>query len=158
MKRNLINRILVPFATVLKHVAYKPVTHKYPFERIEGHPRTRGRIVLRMEECIGCGACGYICPDDAIRMKPVEGHTLTFPAIDFLKCSFCGLCVEICPRDALYMQDVVELASDNYRDLTYYPEKMTKPENLNNLLPELKYLLKPVVDKDGVKYVKRRVK
>ena len=157
MKRSLISRILVPFATVLKHAAYKPVTHKYPFERIEGYPRTRGRIVLRMDECIGCGACGYICPDEAIMMKPVEGKTLTYPAIDFLKCSFCGLCVEICPRDALYMQDVVELAADEYKNLTYYPERMTKPEDLKKLLPELKYILKPVTDKDGMKYVKRRL-
>ena len=157
MKRNFISRILVPFATVLKHVAYQPVTHKYPYERLEGFERTRGRIVLRMDECIGCGACGYICPDEAIMMKPVEGKKLTYPAIDFLKCSFCGLCVEICPRDALYMQNVVELSSSEYKDLTYYPTRMTQPEDIKKLLPELKYLLKPVATKDGMKYIKRRL-
>ena len=156
-KRGFVSRVVKPFLTVLRHAAYSPATHKYPYERLEGFPRTRGRIVLKMDECIGCGACGYICPDLAIMMKPVEGRDLTYPAIDFLKCSFCGLCVEICPRDALEMQPVVELGSSEYRALTYYPERMTQPEDIKKLLPELKYMLTPVASKDGLRYIRRRV-
>jgi len=134
MKRGFVSRVVKPFITVLRHAAYRPATHKYPYERLEGFPRTRGRM-----------------------MKPVEGRDLTYPAIDFLKCSFCGLCVEICPRDALEMQPVVELGSSEYRDLTYYPERMTQPEDIKKLLPELKYMLTPVASKEGLRYIRRRV-
>jgi len=156
-KRNFLSRVVTPFFVVLKHVINQPVTHKYPFERLKGFKRTRGRIVLDIELCIGCGACGWICPDHAIEMKIVKGSKVTHPAIDFLKCSFCGLCVEICPRDALNMTNIVELADKEYKNLVYYPEKLSEKPDIKKILPMLKYELEPVISRDKMSYRRRRV-
>ncbi|HEW93844.1 NADH-quinone oxidoreductase subunit I [Candidatus Geothermarchaeota archaeon] len=155
--KNFLSRVVTPFFVVLKHVVNQPVTHKYPYERLKGFDRTRGRIVLDIERCIGCGACGWICPDSAIQMKFVEGSKVTHPAIDFLKCSFCGLCVEICPREALKMTNVVELAEDEYRELVYTPEKLSIEPNLKDILPMMKYELEPVITPRKMGYSRRRI-
>jgi len=156
-KKNFVSRIVTPFFVVLKHVVNQPVTHKYPFERLKGFPRTRGLITLDMDACIGCGACGWICPDHAIEMKIVEGSKVTHPAIDFLKCSFCGMCVEICPRDALNMHPIVEIADTEYKNLVYYPEKLRQAPNLKELLPVLKYELEPVITPNKMGYIRKKV-
>jgi formate hydrogenlyase subunit 6/NADH:ubiquinone oxidoreductase subunit I len=155
---NFVTRIITPFFVVLKHVVNQPVTHKYPFERLKGFTRTRGLITLNIDACIGCGACGWICPDHAIRMKIVEGRKVTHPAIDFLKCSFCGMCVEICPRGALNMHPVVELASSEYKDLVHTPEKMVSVPDIKEILPMLKYELEPVITPKKMGYIRRRVR
>jgi formate hydrogenlyase subunit 6/NADH:ubiquinone oxidoreductase subunit I len=155
-KPNFFTRIFKPFYHVSRHLLFQPVTHKYPIERIRGYPRTRGYISLNIDTCIGCGACGYICPDEAIRFFPIEGKKFTYPAIDFGKCSFCGLCVETCPTGSLSFSDVVELAGEKYRDLVYMPEDL-KPIDLKNLLPEMKVELKTTITENGPRYIRRRV-
>lgn len=156
-KKNFVSRIVTPFFVVLKHVVNQPVTHKYPFERLKGFSRTRGLITLDMDACIGCGACGWICPDHAIEMKIVESSKVTHPAIDFLKCSFCGMCVEICPRNALDMHPIVEIAGTEYKNLVYYPEKLRQAPNLKELLPMLKYELEPVITPSKMSYIRKKV-
>lgn len=47
------------------------------------------------EECIACGACASICPEEAI----IEGDELY--KIDSAKCSDCGECVDTCPVGAI---------------------------------------------------------
>lgn len=147
-----ISRVFKPFIHVIRHVSKPPVTHKYPFERIKGFERTRGFIVLNMDTCIGCGACGYICPDEAIRFFPLEGRRFTYPAIDYGRCSFCGLCVEICPTASLSHTDIVEIAGEKYSDLVYMPEKLVKPD-LREILPELRRFLITTITEDGPKYI-----
>ena len=47
------------------------------------------------EECINCGACIDVCPEEAI----TEGDEIS--VIDPEKCTDCGSCVEVCPTDAI---------------------------------------------------------
>jgi len=157
-RKNFITRIITPFFVVLKHVINQPVTHKYPFERLRGFTRTRGLITLDIDACIGCGACGWICPDQAIKMKIVKGRRVTHPSIDFLKCSFCGMCVEICPREALNMHPIVELAASEYKDLVHSPEEMASKPDIKEILPMLKYELEPVITPKKMGYMRRRIR
>lgn len=152
-----LSRIFKPFYHVARHMVYQPVTHKYPYERIKGQSRTRGFITLNMDTCIGCGACGYICPDQAIKFFPVEGRRFTYPAFDFGKCSFCGLCVETCPTDSLHFTDIVEIAGEKYKDLVYMPEDLKKPD-IKDLLSELKYELTTSISKKGPYYIRKKVR
>lgn len=153
---NFFVRLIKPLYHVVRHVAYNPVTHRYPFERIRGYPRTRGFIGLDIDLCVGCGVCGYICPCQAIKFQFVDGRKFTYPAIDFGKCSFCGLCVEYCPRGALSSSDVVEIAGHKYEDLVYYPDELKIP-SLKEIHPHIRYELRTEITAKGPRYVRRRV-
>lgn len=47
------------------------------------------------DECISCGSCAEVCPEDAIS----EGEESY--VIDPEKCIDCGLCEDECPVDAI---------------------------------------------------------
>ena len=46
------------------------------------------------EDCVACGSCKEVCPNDAI----IEGDVYK---IDMEKCAECGSCVEECPNGAI---------------------------------------------------------
>ena len=48
------------------------------------------------EKCFGCGACGAICPREAISFSP-DKEGFLYPSIDAQKCVSCGLCQKVCP-------------------------------------------------------------
>lgn len=45
-------------------------------------------------ECVACGVCVDVCPQDAIVVDDVA-------VIDQNKCVDCGACVDECPSDAI---------------------------------------------------------
>lgn len=49
------------------------------------------------EKCVGCGACGKVCPMDAVAV--VNGKV----QVASQKCIGCGLCVSRCPKAVLKM-------------------------------------------------------
>ena len=73
--------------------------------------------VIDPELCIDCGACGVVCPDEAIYDN--FGHLCTvlklperpIAYVDLQSCVGCEWCVWSCPFDALEM---VELTSDQH--------------------------------------------
>lgn len=55
------------------------------------------RIVIEDKElCVGCNACGDICPKNAIRFKG-DDEGFSYPVVDSSKCVDCGLCRNTCP-------------------------------------------------------------
>ena len=47
--------------------------------------------------CYGCGVCGVVCPQNAIRMEDnAEGFAM--PVVDRDRCIKCSLCEKACPR------------------------------------------------------------
>lgn len=156
--KSLFEKIVIPVIEVAKHNIRPPMTHKYPFERQKGYPRTRGRHVLMIDRCIGCGVCAWICPDNAIKMVEVKDTEVTNPQIDYGKCCYCGLCTEYCPRNALIQTPVVEIVSESRAGLIYDPKKLAEIPDIKKMLPELKYELEPIIDsKYGIRYVRRRI-
>jgi formate hydrogenlyase subunit 6/NADH:ubiquinone oxidoreductase subunit I len=51
--------------------------------------------VIDADECISCGACAEVCPEDAIS----EGEEAY--EIDAEKCTDCGTCEDECPVEAI---------------------------------------------------------
>jgi formate hydrogenlyase subunit 6/NADH:ubiquinone oxidoreductase subunit I len=51
--------------------------------------------VIDADECISCGSCAEVCPEDAI----TEGEDAY--QIDAEKCTDCGTCEDECPVDAI---------------------------------------------------------
>ena len=46
--------------------------------------------------CMGCGACKWECPNDAISLRDMTEIGIR-PFVDESKCENCGECVEVCP-------------------------------------------------------------
>ena len=46
------------------------------------------------DDCVSCGACQDVCPENAISMNEVA-------VIDQSKCVDCGACIEECPNNAI---------------------------------------------------------
>ena len=52
---------------------------------------------INKDECVGCGACVDVCPEDAITCNDVA-------VVNEEKCLDCGACVAECPSDAITME------------------------------------------------------
>lgn len=48
------------------------------------------------QDCVGCKACGDVCPKGAIKYK-IENDGFWYPVIDEDKCVKCNLCENVCP-------------------------------------------------------------
>jgi formate dehydrogenase beta subunit len=74
-------------------------------------------IWLDVDLCILCGGCVDICPEDCIRILPidqVEGMPAARASALILqedRCIRCGLCIERCPTDALSMVEWNEVST-----------------------------------------------
>jgi glutamate synthase (NADPH/NADH) small chain len=127
----------------LKYLFKKPKTLRYPFELKEPAKRYRGLHLNDWDECVGCGNCADICPNEAIVMKeipeiePEDGEKNERPEIDYGRCCFCGLCVDICPTGALKLsRDYFHIHFDpNTFKLLVKDEKNDK----EHFLPEKEY-------------------
>ncbi len=154
--------ILKPYAIVFSHVFKRPHTVKFPYERIKFHPRFRGRIVLSIDKCIGCGICERICPTKAIELVQVEQalkEGKKHPKIDFGRCCLCGFCVDYCPRNSLRMTGFVEFSEEKRVNLVYSPDKLVKEPRVTEVLPMLKKELEVEITQEGrIRYVGRRIK
>ncbi len=51
-------------------------------------------VSVKESECVGCGACADVCPNDAITVDDIA-------VIDASKCVDCGACIDECPSSAL---------------------------------------------------------
>lgn len=49
---------------------------------------------VNADDCVACGACANVCPQDAITIKDIA-------VIDASKCVDCGACVDECPSGAI---------------------------------------------------------
>ncbi len=101
----------------------KPVTEKYPFERLhEGPERLRGALALIPGKCSGCGICAKDCPAEALEIITLDKKAKKFVIrYNIDRCTFCAQCVKSCNYKCLVMShDKWELASLNKQALTVY--------------------------------------
>lgn len=99
---------------LLQNLLSRPVTTRYPAEKVPIPEGFRGRIAIRDEVCIGCTKCAIVCPTECIDMVPsereveVKGRKIVRrkkPEVHLFACVRCGLCEEYCPTDpkAIYL-------------------------------------------------------
>jgi formate dehydrogenase beta subunit len=75
-------------------------------------------ISLDVDRCILCGGCVDICPEDCLRIVPMEeviGEPQLEPSSALIlqedRCIRCALCIERCPTDALSMVEWSEAST-----------------------------------------------
>jgi len=106
----------------------KPVTHLYPYQKVELPLAYRGQHSIDWFKCIGCELCAKVCPNECIYFEFYEVEptseflnpsraqldemkkVIRRPAVDIGHCLFCGNCMEYCPTDAWNFTQEFELA------------------------------------------------
>lgn len=105
---------------VAEMVFRKPFTRPYPFVKPKAPPGFRGRQVLHIDRCVGCGICAQDCPAQAIDMIERQGKKL--PSFHLECCIFCGQCAESCGRGAIELSRTFEMASFDRKSLVVLPD------------------------------------
>lgn len=136
--------VLVGMKITFKHLFTPAVTIQYPDVKMELPDRSRNRLYVNIDDCIGCDQCARACPVDCITIETVKstpgedlGKTsqgkkkalwVTKFDIDFAKCCCCSLCTYPCPTECITMTDVHEFSEYYREDLVYHFSSMKQQE------------------------------
>ena len=82
---------------ITRSAVSKPATRRYPFEKREPFPKTRGSIKFEIGTCVFCNLCAKKCPTEAI---VCDRKTKSWE-INHLACVLCGNCVDSCRKGCL---------------------------------------------------------
>src|SRR5688572_3176034 len=132
--------VLVGMKITWRHLFTPSVTLQYPEEKWQLPPRSRMRLFMKYEDCIGCGQCARACPVQCIYIKadkrdpkatpifaangqPIKLDVTVFD-IDMSLCCYCNLCTYPCPTECIYMTPEYEFATT---DLTEHLYRFAKP-------------------------------
>jgi formate hydrogenlyase subunit 6/NADH:ubiquinone oxidoreductase subunit I len=133
--------VLVGMRITWRHLFTRPVTLQYPTVKWPLPPKSRMRLFMKYEDCIGCGQCVRACPVACIYLKtekrpaekpaiwastgqPIKLDVSVFD-IDMSLCCYCNLCTYPCPTFCLYMTPEYEFATG---DLTQHLYHFAKPD------------------------------
>jgi NADH-quinone oxidoreductase subunit I len=127
---------LVGMNITWRHLFNTNVTLQYPEVRWTLPPKSRMRLFMKYEDCIGCGQCVRACPVDCITLKsekrpagsaPIyaaDGSAIKLDVkvfdIDMSLCCYCNLCTYPCPTECLYMTPEYEFATDDLSHHLYH--------------------------------------
>lgn len=91
---------------VWQSIWQRPITQKYPFERLEAPVRLRGKLHWNPEKCTGCALCNKDCPANAIEIITVDKKEKQFVMKYHMdRCTYCAQCVESCRFSCIEMSD-----------------------------------------------------
>ena len=128
--------VLVGMRITWRHLFVKKATLHYPEERWQLPPKSRMRLFMKYEDCIGCGQCARACPVQCIYIKadkrdpkaapifaangqPIKLDVTVFD-IDMSLCCYCNLCTYPCPTDCIYMTPEFEFATTDLTNHLYH--------------------------------------
>lgn len=127
--------VLVGMKITWRHLFTRSATLQYPEEKWTLPPRTRMRLFMKYEDCIGCGQCARACPVACIYIKsekrlptaqpifaadgtPIKLDVHVFD-IDMSLCCYCNLCTYPCPTNCIYMTPEYEFATGDLTNHLY---------------------------------------
>ena len=113
----------VAYSAGLRHLFHKGYTLKFPTQRYAVEKGFRGRHLLHLDRCTGCGICAWICPEKCITI--VQRGDRWYPEYFYGRCCFCHFCVtpdtlvttnpSVTPISQLQSGDKVLTHSGHYR-------------------------------------------
>jgi NADH-quinone oxidoreductase subunit I len=128
--------VLVGMHITWRHLFNTNVTLQYPEEKWQLPPKSRMRLFMKFEDCIGCGQCARACPVQCIYIKadkrdakapgiyaangqPIKLDVNVFD-IDMSLCCYCNLCTYPCPTNCIYMTPEYEFATTDLTQHLYH--------------------------------------
>jgi NADH-quinone oxidoreductase subunit I len=147
--------VLVGMKITWRHLFVDKVTLHYPEEKWQLPPKSRMRLFMKYEDCIGCGQCARACPVQCIYIKsdkrdpkapaifaangqPIKLDVQVFD-IDMSLCCYCNLCTYPCPTNCIYMTPEYEFATtDLTNHLYHFAKKGAKFLTVNPKAPAVK--------------------
>jgi NADH-quinone oxidoreductase subunit I len=138
-----VRSVAVGMRITLHYVFMRPVTVRYPEQRLSFAPRYRGIHEFELNKCIACDLCAKACPVDCIYIDktgprridkttglvdesdPKNGKLTRF-AIDYSKCLFCALCTEPCPTSCIHMGKLHDLSGYSRAEAVVEFEELDK--------------------------------
>ena len=135
--------VLVGMKITWRHLFTPSVTLQYPEEKWQLPPKSRMRLFMKYEDCIGCGQCARACPVQCIYIKADKRDPKAAPIfaangqgikldvavfdIDMSLCCYCNLCTYPCPTNCIYMTPEYEFATtDLTQHLYHFAKKNAK--------------------------------
>ncbi len=141
---NALKTVLIGMRITFRHLFIPSVTIQYPEDKVPMTERSRNRLFVNMDDCIGCDQCARACPVsciqiDTVKALPTEslGTTsngkkkmlwITKFEIDIAKCCYCSLCVYPCPTECIYMTDIYEFSEFERDNLKFNFATLTESE------------------------------
>ena len=136
---------LIGLKVTFGHLFTRSITLQYPREKAPMFDRSRNRLHVDIEDCIGCYQCDKACPVDCIHIDTIKARpgedlgltekfekkkTFVFPKfdIDMAECCYCGLCVFPCPTECIYWISDYEFAEYDRSNLNYHFGNITPDE------------------------------
>ncbi len=136
-----LSTVFIGMKLTFAHLFTRSVTIQYPDVKLTMPERSRNRLYVNIDDCIGCDQCAKACPVDCITIETIKAtpdvdlgttsggnkkrlYVPTFD-IDIAKCCYCGLCVYPCPTECIVMTDVYEFAEFDRKNLVYNFSAMT---------------------------------
>lgn len=136
--------VLVGMKITFRHLFFPSVTIQYPDVKPVMPERSRNRLYVNMDDCIGCDQCSRACPVNCIEIETIKATPEDSPGvtsqgkkkalwvskfdIDIAKCCFCSLCVYPCPTECIEMTKVYEYSEFERNDLIYNFVTLTESE------------------------------
>jgi formate hydrogenlyase subunit 6/NADH:ubiquinone oxidoreductase subunit I len=121
------------FLEAVKHMFKKTFTLKHPYQKHEFADGYRGRHLLYMDLCTGCGICAWICPEKCITIIPItdektylQNPQKRFPQYWYARCCFCHFCTDYCPAGALDYTNDFDLAEYEKELIIWSPERLSR--------------------------------
>ena len=128
--------VLVGMKITWRHLFTPSCTLQYPEEKWQLPPKSRMRLFMKYEDCIGCGQCARACPVQCIYIKadkrdakatpifaangqPIKLDVSVFD-IDMSLCCYCNLCTYPCPTNCIYMTPEYEFATTDLTNHLYH--------------------------------------
>jgi NADH-quinone oxidoreductase subunit I len=128
--------VLVGLQITWRHLFVDKATLHYPEEKWELPPKSRMRLFMKYEDCIGCGQCARACPVQCIYIKSDKRAPTAAPIfaangqgikldvtvfdIDMSLCCYCNLCTYPCPTNCIYMTPEYEFATTDLTQQLYH--------------------------------------
>jgi len=140
-----ITSTMIGMKVTFSHLFTRSITLQYPREKAPMFDRSRNRLHVDIEDCIGCYQCDKACPVDCIHIDTIKARpgedlgltekfekkkTFVFPKfdIDMAECCYCGLCVFPCPTECIYWISDYEFAEYDRSNLNYHFGNITPDE------------------------------